>query len=546
MNKMTTKEEETAENEIAAKDPFYGDAPIPEDRLERYNKGTRIKTKKIRDRKLKGTLDLTEKKYGSAVKQAARYELLLTEEPGFLETEEGEESWMIDQQSIVKEADIASANKHFQLKLEEFGPYRIDYTRNGRHLLIGGKRGHVAAFDWMTKRLTCEMNVMESVEDIKWLHTENMFAVAQRKWLYIYDNQGIEIHCMKRLNDTLRLDFLPYHFLLTTTNRHGYLQYTDISTGNIVSTINTKGGRLNVMCHNPHNAVVLLGHHNGSISMWSPNQKEPLVRMLCHKTAIRSMAVEKRGNYLATAGQDRKMKIFDLRMYKPLHSYQLSTGPSNLCFSQRNLLAATSNNVVEIYNDPCIQVQERPYLVHKMKLPAEDIAFCPYEDVLGVGAADGFVSLLVPGAGEPNYDAFEANPNRSKQQRREWEVKALLEKIQPEMISLDPFMLSKVDHVTAERLRKDREEILGYVPDKPAFAPRHKKKGRSKSGHVEKRKKKVKGEKLRNHIRDEMKTKREMLKKDERKAGRLPHTVTTDGSQVEPAIMKSALDRFKK
>uniref|UniRef100_F6TCX3 BING4 C-terminal domain-containing protein n=2 Tax=Ciona intestinalis TaxID=7719 RepID=F6TCX3_CIOIN len=167
MNKMTTKEEETAENEIAAKDPFYGDAPIPEDRLERYNKGTRIKTKKIRDRKLKGTLDLTEKKYGSAVKQAARYELLLTEEPGFLETEEGEESWMIDQQSIVKEADIASANKHFQLKLEEFGPYRIDYTRNGRHLLIGGKRGHVAAFDWMTKRLTCEMNVMESVEDIK-------------------------------------------------------------------------------------------------------------------------------------------------------------------------------------------------------------------------------------------------------------------------------------------------------------------------------------------------------------------------------------------
>ncbi len=62
-----------------------------------------------------------------------------------------------------------------------------------RHLAIASSNGHVATFDWQAGRLHSEIQLKENVRDIKFLHSEAFFAVAQKKYVYIYDQNGVEV-----------------------------------------------------------------------------------------------------------------------------------------------------------------------------------------------------------------------------------------------------------------------------------------------------------------------------------------------------------------
>uniref|UniRef100_W5LL02 WD repeat-containing protein 46 n=1 Tax=Astyanax mexicanus TaxID=7994 RepID=W5LL02_ASTMX len=453
-------------------DPFPGDAPIPEERMKKFQRGNKLEVPAGTRLKLRETLTRSEAGSDLAQNQSARYDLLLTEDA--LEGEEDEDTCTISQEDIAEAVDITSGSKH---------------------LLLGGRRGHVTCIEWQTKNLMCEINVMETVQDI-WLHSEAMFAVAQKKWLHIYDSSGVELHCIKKFNDVLRMQFLPYHFLLATASATGFLQYLDVSVGKEVAAIPTRCGRLDVMAQNPYNAVIHLGHPNGTVTLWSPNQKEPLVKMLCHRGGVRSLTVDKTG-YMVTSGLDRKLKVYDIRAFKPLHSFFLPAGASCLSLSQRGLLSAATGDIVQMYRDACGGAPvTKPYMAHRVRGTVWGVGFCPFEDVLGVGHAEGFTSMIVP-SGEPNFDALDMNPYRSTKQRQEWEVKALLEKVQPELISLDPGMLGKVDNATFEQKHKERVEAVGYDPlAHKKFKPRMRKRGRSSAGSVEKRKNKVAHEEL--------------------------------------------------
>ncbi|GMH40264.1 hypothetical protein BSKO_08168 [Bryopsis sp. KO-2023] len=383
---------------------------------------------------------------------------------GYIEAGEDEATHRYSQKEIVDEVEIGAGKKVFDMDLGQLGPYNVDFTRNGRYMVIGGRKGHLAEFDWQSKKLLNEIHVRETVRDVKFLHNHLFWAAAQKNHVYIYNQDGEELHRLSDQTKPYCLEYLPYHFLLCSIGERGVVCWQDTSTGRMVARTNTKKGSCRVMRHNPWNAVLCCGHDLGSVTMWTPNHKDPVVRMLCHRAPIRSLAIDGSGRYMVTAGGDRRIKVWDVRKYEELHSYSTTGSTDSLDVSQTGIIAVAAGNRIEVWKDALSEKQAEPYLRHKVLYgDVERIRFCPYEDVLGIGHAKGISTVLVPGAGEPNFDSLVANPFQTRQGRREMEVKQLLDKIQPEMIMLDPTAVAKVvpkaPKVTPTEAKESEDEL---------------------------------------------------------------------------------------
>lgn len=145
------------------------------------------------------------------------------------------------------------------------------------------------------------------------------------------------------------MEFLPYHFLLTTLGISSNLKYQDVSTGQLVAEIHTKGGAPTSMTQNPWNAICHIGHQNGTVSLWSPNSSDPLVKLLAHKGPVRALAVDREGRYMVSAGQDMKMAVWDVRMFKEVNSYFTRTPAKSVAISDTGLTAVVSSNGFMVY-----------------------------------------------------------------------------------------------------------------------------------------------------------------------------------------------------
>lgn len=198
-----------------------------------------------KDKKLAAMLDKTNVlKEETKLRLKEQAQIFNTEERGFLDVEhERERTLKVNQKELKDMLPVQAAQNIFDLTMEEYGPYSaFDVTKNGRHLLLGGKKGHLSLLDWRRKDLICEFQAKQTIRDVKFLHNEQMYAVAQKKYLHIYDAAGIELHCLRDHLEPKYLEFLNYHFLLVSASRLGFVQYLDISMGKTVAEIKTKRG----------------------------------------------------------------------------------------------------------------------------------------------------------------------------------------------------------------------------------------------------------------------------------------------------------------
>ena len=335
----------------------------------------------------------------------------------------------------VEGSSAVARGNTFSLELEG-GPYDIDISLNGRFLSMGGAKGHLCVVEWQRKRLRFEKELDEEIRAVKWLHNENFLAVAQRKFTYIYDHLGVELHRLKKHTDVLFLDFLPYHFLLTSASVGSVLRYHDVSTGSLVSEKCTKSGAITRMCSSLNSGIVHTAHSNGTATLWSPLASEPLAKLFCHKGPITALAVEYTGLRMATAALDGQIKLWDIRNFSRELSMHSVANVSSLSFSQTGQLCSGQGNKLVVWSGP-MKPHRAPDVTHRLdRSTVRKAKFCPFEDYIIAGLDSGIRSFPAPGSCTENFDSFEFNPYATSKQRQEMEVKALLNKLSPDTISL--------------------------------------------------------------------------------------------------------------
>ena len=373
---------------------------------------------------------------------------------------------------VLPHLDRQSKAKIFQLDLTE-GPYTTNFSLNGNHLAICGRKGHIGILSWKQQKLVKEFNVGENCYGIQFFHTFHMFAVAQEKVLHIYDDSATQLHSLLDVKQPRQMTFLPYHFLLAVNclENKAKLRYLDVSTGEMAAT-HLLQTPTSAMTYNPYNAVIVNGHNSGAITLWTPNMGKPVVGLAHHKAGITGLSCTSDGNLLASSSLDGTIRFVDLRMMKEDESRLMSNMSriNSIDYSQRNLLAVGKGTIVEIFNEKNQRVTtQRP--IDNNKDMITSCEFCPYEDFMCVGRYKGINTIPVPGSGSSALDTFENNIYETTKDYKESEIQKLLDKIPADMITLNPNLLGKVAD------KKDlqiREQVIEQMKDENAKTKKQK------------------------------------------------------------------------
>ena len=158
------------------------------------------------------------KRLSNAMDAADAEDILHTHTAGLVEVETDMERTVQLTQQQLKHNNMLPDNvaqNIYDIDLQQYGPYKLRYDRSGKHALLAGKSGHVSVIDQHTLALKTEFHLQnDTIRDAIFLHSNSMMAISQEKYVYIYDEDGVEIHRMSGHKNVMGMEFLPYHWLL--------------------------------------------------------------------------------------------------------------------------------------------------------------------------------------------------------------------------------------------------------------------------------------------------------------------------------------------
>jgi U3 small nucleolar RNA-associated protein 7 len=136
-----------------------------------HRQGSSVAYSSIKNKKLKQHVSDLEKDIEQVIQTNAIVQVFQSDPDnggrGLLETQGMEKSWKFPQHQLGKLVDAQTRERMFSLQLPELGPYNVDFTRNASHLLFGGRKGHIALMNWKKFDLLCELQVKETIRDVK-------------------------------------------------------------------------------------------------------------------------------------------------------------------------------------------------------------------------------------------------------------------------------------------------------------------------------------------------------------------------------------------